>query len=119
MSDLALSRIKLKTLPVQIKEAELQILVHQRKVITCTNTLLENIQQQMTTPSSLLIASGIGFILSELTKIKPAESDRETQQPIAVETTDIAGPLMSTLKLLTSINAIYTAYNASASRTGT
>jgi len=56
-----------KSLAAQIIEAELQVLDRQRIVITCTDALIQKTQQQMTVPSSLLLAGGIGFVLGELT----------------------------------------------------
>jgi hypothetical protein len=106
------NRIKPKSIPAQIREAELEVLECQRMVITCADTLLENVQQQLTAPSSLLLAGGIGFILSELNTKKPTESYTATEKPMTVETADITGYLITTLNLLTSIKAMYTTFNA-------
>jgi hypothetical protein len=58
-------RNKPKSLSDQIKDIECGILNHQRKLETCTAILVPKIYQQVAAPGTLLLASGIGFILGE------------------------------------------------------
>lgn len=112
---------KFKSLADQIIDAELQILERQRIVITCTDSLIQKTQQQMTVPSNLLLAGGIGFVLGELTKSKSFESESHssTDKPRSVETANITTILMSALNHLITINALYTTFRASLRQTET
>lgn len=110
---------KFKSLADQIIDAELQILERQRIVITCTDSLIQKTQQQMTVPSNLLLAGGIGFVFGELTKSKSLESHSITDEPRSVETANITTILMSVLNQLTTINALYATFRASMKQTET
>lgn len=95
-----------RSLSVQIKNAEQQVLNRQRRIGVGTDKLVRKTRQQMTSPASLLLASGIGFILGELTKRKPASVAHGIPgKPRSVETS----PLRTTLSLVTSIQTLYTA----------
>lgn len=100
-----------KSLTVQIRDAELQVLERRRMFIRCADTVLQKTQQQMTAPSNLLLACGIGFILSELTKSKFSESHKKTETSRATETVDISRLFTTTLNIMTSINALYTTFS--------
>lgn len=98
------NRINPTSLSVKIKDAERQVLNRQRKIGVGTDTLVRKTQQQMTTPVSLLLASGIGFILGELTKRETSKIRGTTDKP-RVE----ASPLTTALNLVSSIQTLYTA----------
>ncbi|SFF22686.1 hypothetical protein [Nitrosomonas sp. Nm166] len=120
MLDHPLNENKFKSLTAQIKDAEMQLQEHQRMVSACKDALIQKTQQKITTPSSLLLAGGIGFILSELTKNKPLKFHPGiTEESHTAETSDISKHLMSTLNLLNSINALYTTFRASMKETKT
>lgn len=121
MLDTILNGSEFKSLAAQIKDAELQVLERQRMVIIRADTLIQKTQQQMTAPASLLLASGIGFVLGELTKSKSFDLHGTIEEPRVAETTDITKTLMSALNQLAMINALYTTFRASMkqSETGT
>lgn len=113
MSGYTSNESEFKSLTAQIRDAELQVLERRRMVISCADTLLQKTQQQMTAPSNLLLACGIGFILSELTKSKFSESHRTTGTSRTAETVDISRLFTTTLNIMTSINALYTTFSSS------
>jgi hypothetical protein len=96
---------KAKSLTVQIRDAEKQVLNSQQRVGIRTATLIRNIHQQMTAPASLLLAGGLGFILGELTTRKNLNSCGTADKSRTSETT----PLRTALNLLTSVHTLYTA----------
>ena len=120
MSDHPLDEGKFKSLTAQIKDAELQLQHHQQMVSVCTDVLIQKAQQKITTPSSLLLAASIGFILSELTKGKFSKFHPHiTEESQTAEPTDISKHLMTAMNLLNSINALYTTFRASMKETKT
>lgn len=105
MADYIPNRNKPKSLTAQIRDAERQVLKHQRGVGVRATTLVRKIHQQMTAPATLMLAGGIGFIIGELTK-RPTPQFRGTaDKPLAAETT----PLRTALNLMTSVHTLYTA----------
>ncbi len=99
------SRSKAKSLTAQIRDAEHQVLSRQRRVETRAGTLIQNIHQEMTATSTLLLASGIGFIIGELTKCQTRNFTGTTDDCHLTKTT----PLRIALNLLTSVRTLYTA----------
>ncbi len=98
-----LKRNKAKSLRTQIRNVERELLNHQRRVGVRTATLIRKIQQQMAT---LLLASGMVFILGELTQRQTTKSRGAACKLRITETT----PLRTTaLNLITSIYTLYTA----------
>jgi len=91
------------TLTAQIEDAEQQVLVHKREAGLCTAMLTRKLRQQITDPSSLLLAGSIGFILGELTKRQPKKPGG------AANTTAATSPLTVALNLITSARTLYTA----------
>jgi hypothetical protein len=59
----------------------------------------------MTNPATLLLASGIGFILGELTQCQNPKSHSCTDEPRATEAT----PLRTTLNFMIFVHTLYTA----------
>jgi hypothetical protein len=94
-----------KSLSHQIKAAEQQVLYRQRNIGTTVSMITSKLQQQMTTPISLLLASGIGFLLGEITKDRSPKGQNITSKPMSIE----PSPLSIALKLVTSIQTLYTA----------
>lgn len=105
MANYARNQINPKPLSAQIKDAEQQVLNRKRRVDISTATLVRKIQQQMTAPSTFLLAGGVGFLLGEITKREPTKIRGATDKPHAVETS----PLKTALSLVTSIQTLYTA----------
>ena len=94
-----------KLLTDQIKEAEWQVLKRQQEIDFRTTTLVRKIYQQLADPASLLLAGGIGFIISEITKRQPPKSRGTIDKAQGTETS----PLRVALNLLTSARTLYTA----------
>lgn len=94
-----------RSLSAQIKDAEQQVLNRQRGVGIGASALVRKTQQQMTTPVSLLLACGVGFLLGELTKRQSTKlSDSGVKREVAKPS-----PLKIALNLATSIQTLYTA----------
>ncbi len=96
---------KSKSLTAQIREAEQQIVIRQQGVSVRTATLIKKIHQEITAPSTLLLAGGIGFIIGELTK-RQTSSNRGTA---GKQRTTGTSSLKSTLNLLSTVHTLYTA----------
>ncbi len=94
-----------ESLTAQINAAELQVLNRRQEVGIRTATLVRKIHQQMTAPSTLLLAGGIGFMIGELTKRQTPKPRDTVDKPHATVTT----PLKIALNLMTSARALYTA----------
>ena len=104
MNDL-IKQSKSKFLSDQIKDAEWQVLNHQRVIDFRTAALVGKIYQQLTEPASLLLFGGIGFILGEITKGRIAKSHSAIDKAHSSE----ISPLKVALNLLTSMRTLYTA----------
>lgn len=96
---------KSRSLAAQIRAAEQQIVIRQQGVGVRTATLIKKIHQEITAPSTLLLAGGIGFIIGELTK-RPTTNIRDTANK---QNTTETSPLRTALNLLTSMHTLYTA----------
>jgi hypothetical protein len=92
----------------QIEDAQWQVVKHHQAVDYRTSVLVRNIYRQLTDPSSLLLAGGIGFIIGELTKRQPSSS-RGTADKAHGTRTETTSPLKVALNLLTSAQTLYTA----------
>ncbi|MDD5410809.1 MAG: hypothetical protein PHF31_05245 [Methylobacter sp.] len=99
------SYLKYKSLTAQIRDAERQVLNRRRGVGVSAATLVRKIHQQMTSPATLLLAGGIGFIIGELTKCQPTNSRGTANKPRAAK----ASPLTTALNLITSVRTLYMA----------
>ena len=102
------NRQKSRFLTTQIRDAERQIVIRQDRIGVCTTMLVEKLHQQMTAPTTLWLAGSFGFILGELTRRqskKVSGTPGTTNKSRAVQTS----PIITALKLLTSIQTIYTA----------
>ncbi len=100
-----LSITKSKSLTAQIRNAERQLLNRQQEVGIRTSALIKKIHQQMTAPSTLLLAGGIGFIIGELTKRQTYNNRGTTGKSRAIETS----PLTAVLNLITTVHTLYMA----------
>lgn len=96
---------KSKSLTAQIREAEQQIVIRQQGVDVRAATLIKKIHQEITAPSTLLLAGGIGFIIGEFTKRQTTNnSDIANKQ----RTTGTFS-LRTALNLITSVHTLYMA----------
>jgi len=103
--DYLLQQRKSRSLAAQIRGAEREILIHQLGIGAHTTRLVRQIHQQITAPSTLLMACGIGFIIGELTKSqRPNDRSIADKQPTAV-----TSPLKIALNLMISAHTLYTA----------
>lgn len=97
--------LKSKTLAVQIRDTERQLLSRQQGIDSRTATLIRKIHRQLATPATLLLAGGIGFIIGELTKHHPPKFRSSVVKPQTVGTS----PLRVVLNLIASARSLYTA----------
>jgi hypothetical protein len=96
---------KSRSLTAQIRAAEQQIVIRQQGVGVRTATLIKKIHQEITAPSTLLLAGGIGFIIGELTRHQTTNiRDTANQQ-----NTTGTSPLRTALNLITSVHTLYMA----------
>ena len=96
---------KSRSLTAQIREAEQQILIRQRRVGVRAATLIKKIHQELTAPSTLLLTVGIGFIIGELTRRQTTHSGDTANKQRPTETS----ALRTALNLLASAHTLYTA----------
>ena len=96
---------KSTSLTAQIRDAEQKILIHRRGVGVRATTLIKKIHHEMTAPSTLLLAGGIGFIIGELTKRQTINSPDATN----IQSTVQISPLKTALNLITLMHSLYIA----------
>lgn len=96
---------KSRSLTAQIRAAEQQIVIRQQGVGVRTATLIKKIHQEITAPSTLLLAGGIGFIIGELTRHQTTNIRDTANQQNTTETS----PLRTALNLITSVHTLYMA----------
>jgi len=99
------------TLADQISEAERQIKDRQQRVHICTNRLVNDLHQQMTSPATLLLAGGIGFIVGELTsrKHKPKNGGQPSQLNTATISQGDFSPLRKAVNFLALAHTLFQA----------
>lgn len=98
------------TLAAQIEETERQLMLKQYRAHIHADKLIRDLQKEMTSTTSLVLASEVGFILGELTK-RPAKSERKTASQDSDHTShaDEVSPLKEALDLGSLLAAIYQA----------
>ncbi len=96
---------KSKSLTAQIRDAEQKILIRHRGAGVRATILIKKIHQEMTAPSTLLLAGGIGYIIGELTKRQTTNSPDATNKQSAVQ----ISPLKTALNLITLTHSLYIA----------
>jgi hypothetical protein len=92
-----------RTLNAQIKQAECQVALRQQRVGVRAATLARQIGHDLTTPTSLLLAGGVGFGLGELTRRSTPSCPETNGPPAGAETT----PLQTALDMLLSARRLY------------
>jgi len=96
---------KSMSLTAQIRNAEQKILIRHRGVSVSATTLIKKIHHEMTAPSTLLLAGGIGFIIGELTKRQTTSSPDATNKRSTVQ----ISPVKTALNLITLVHSLYIA----------
>lgn len=97
------------TLTAQIRETERRIMRRQHRVNARTDILIKDLYQQMTTPSTLLLTGGIGFIVGELTKPPPKKKRRPPQDTAARPDADMTTPLKKAVSFMSLLHSLYQA----------
>jgi len=91
-------------LAAQIRDAERQVAQRQRQVGLRAATLLSTVRRQISSPASLLLAGGGGFVLGELTRRPAPQAPSTDGQPAA----EGRAPWHTVLNLIGSARALYT-----------
>ncbi|MGZ8187794.1 MAG: hypothetical protein ACXWTP_10560 [Methylosarcina sp.] len=65
-------------LPDEIRETELKLIDRQHRVHMHADTLVRDLRQELSSPTNLILASQLGFIIGELTK-SPPKKDGQTE----------------------------------------
>ncbi len=99
-----LNRHKPPSLGMKILAAEQRVSCRKRQIGIHSATLTQKIAQQLTTMPNLLLASGMGFILGEVTKQPTAMDENGNNRP-STQTS----PLKTALTLFSSMQTLYTA----------
>jgi hypothetical protein len=98
------------TLAAQIEETERQLVQRQQYVQIHADTFIRNLRREMASPTTLLLASELGFIVGELTK-RPSKKERQTaQKDIAgISHADDISPLKEALDIGSLVTTLYQA----------
>lgn len=100
-----LNRKKSRSLTAQIRATERLILQRQQVIPIHGDSLVRKIRQQLTAPTSLLLASGIGFLFGELTQRRPPQASGTTDKPKAAG----SSPLTTALNFIGTARTLYMA----------
>lgn len=102
------SKPESSSLMTQIRYTEYQLQQHRKLVDLYSARLFGNVQQQLTAPSSLLMAGGIGFILSELTRNRSSRVQHtDKSKASSSKTTFLPWILSTALNLISPLNILY------------
>lgn len=96
---------KSNSLSSQIGELERQVLAHRQAIPIHSHNLVRKIRLQMTSPGTLLLASGVGFIFGEVTQRQSPQSSDSADNSKSAETS----PLITALNLFTTARTLYMA----------
>ncbi len=105
MASRCFSLCKPNSLTIRIERAERQVLNRQQRIGLRTAALIQQIHHRITAPASLLLASGIGFLIGELTHRNPPNTQGNPNAAATVSAT----PLQTALHLITSAHTVYAA----------
>jgi hypothetical protein len=98
----------LSVLSTQIKEAERQIMDRQHRVQVRTDALVRDLRYEATLPTTLLLASEVGFIVGELTKPSLKKEQQTAKQAYARSGADVA-PLKKAMNFISQAQKLYQA----------
>jgi hypothetical protein len=96
---------KSNSLTFQIREQERKVLAHRQAIPIHSHNLVRKIRLQMTSPGTLLLTSGIGFILAEVTQRQSPQPNGSADNSKSAETS----PLITALNLFTTARTLYMA----------
>ncbi len=99
------TRNTFKSLDAQISDAQRQILNRQQTIDVGTARMIGNIRWQLTKPTTLMMAAGIGFIVGELSCCSSLKKSNIANQP---QENDIS-PLKIALNLFITARTLYAA----------
>jgi hypothetical protein len=91
------------SLSAQIRATERRVASRQRQIRIHAGIVSHKIESQLTTPTNLLLASGMGFIIGELTK------NNQTVCGNGKDRATTTSPLKIALNLFSSIRTVYAA----------
>jgi hypothetical protein len=98
------------TLTAQIEETERRLWDRQLRAHIHTNVLIKDLKRELASPTTLLLASELGFILGELTKrpskSAPATADGKSEGVSHLEATPLKEALDFGSLLITLFNAL-------------
>lgn len=96
----------LSVLNTQIKEAERQIMDRQHRVQVRTDALVRDLRYEATLPTTLLLASEVGFIVGELTK-PSLKKERQTAKQAYARSGADAAPLKKAVNFMSQAQKLY------------
>jgi hypothetical protein len=98
------------TLAAQIEETERQLVERRHDAQVHADTFIRDLRREMTSPTTLLLASELGFIVGELTK-RPSKKERQAAQKDTdgVSTADDISPLKEVMDIGSLVAALYQA----------
>jgi len=92
-----------QSINAQINTELRQVLAGKQRVQAQSSQLINKIHQQITTPDSLLLTAGLGFMFGELTKNQTTEFAHSANNLKSGQST----PLRTVLKLAESMRTLY------------
>ncbi|WAK03915.1 hypothetical protein [Methylobacter sp. YRD-M1] len=96
----------LSVLNAQIEETERKIMDRQHNVQVRTDTLVRDLQYEATLPTTLLLASEVGFIVGELTK-PSAKKERQTAKQAHARSAADVTPLKKAMNYMSLAQNLY------------
>lgn len=98
-------RSRPESLTARIREAEQQLADRRQGLAGRAAALVRKIHEQLTSPASLLLAGGLGFMTGELTRQQRCQSVDTADAPGVAGTS----PLNAAINLFASARTLYTA----------
>ncbi len=98
---------KHSALAAQIKATERQIIDRQQRVDKDAARLVNDLHQQITTPATLLLAGGAGFMVGELTYRPPKTAQCHTQSTTAANSDANSSPLTRAVSFMSLAHTLY------------
>ncbi|MGZ8225519.1 MAG: hypothetical protein ACXWT3_02630 [Methylococcaceae bacterium] len=95
------------SLAAQIKETEQRLKDRQRNVNVRADILVKDLRQQITSPATLLLAGGAGFIVGELTTHPPKNERRSIQPDTVVKSEAHMTPLRNAIDFMSLAHNLY------------
>jgi hypothetical protein len=93
------------SLSSQIGALERQVLAHRQAIPIQRDSLVVKARLLMTAPSTMLLTSGVGFMIGEVTKRQSPQPKNADEKSKAAE----SSPLITALNLITTARTLYMA----------